>query len=139
MSVFGGPDDNGVGPHEGLALVDPGDLKLWWFRRCFQEYQPSGTTGLARRLNVNAFYVACRWDYGQTPRAILRYSLCKVSANGVARFAQPVDFGPGNGDIIDAKRTKNTGLVADLSPALAAALNLKTDDFVTVELITATL
>ncbi len=138
MCIFGGPDDLGVSPKEGLALIEPGDLASWWFGRLFLRMQPPGTTGLGRRLNPNTFYLACRWDYARTPRNVLRHSICRVSVfGGSAFFAQPVDFGPGDGSRIDGNQTQNTGRVADLSPALAAALGLQTDDNVTVELFAA--
>ena len=57
-SYFGGPNDDGVSPDEGLAFIynveDRPEL--------FLPYQPEGTTGLARRLNPYIDYVACRWD-----------------------------------------------------------------------------
>ena len=62
MSVFGGPADEGVGPHEGLALIGPTDLGIWWYSCLFLPESPAGTTGLARRLNPRAFYLAMRWD-----------------------------------------------------------------------------
>ena len=46
MSVFGGPADEGVGPHEGLALVGPTDLGIWWWSSLFLPESPAGTTGL---------------------------------------------------------------------------------------------
>ena len=36
-------------------------------RSYFYPYQPDGTTGLARRLNPQVHYLACRWDYDVTP------------------------------------------------------------------------
>jgi hypothetical protein len=70
MSTFGGPDDGGVRPDEGLALITEHN------QRHFLEYllptQPPGTTGLARRLNPSKFYIACRWDYSKTPAAALQ-------------------------------------------------------------------
>ena len=44
MSTFGGPADEGVGPHEGLALVGPTDLASWWWSCLFLSQQPPGTT-----------------------------------------------------------------------------------------------
>ena len=79
MSVFGGPADEGVGPHEGLALVGPTDLALWWFSCCSCREQPAGTTGLARRLNPRAYYLAMRWDYAVYPREALRYGVVRLS------------------------------------------------------------
>ncbi len=45
-------------------------------------------------------------------------------------FARPVDFGPGDGSVIDGVKTPDTRRVADLSPGAATALGLQTDDLV---------
>jgi hypothetical protein len=137
MSTFGGPADEGVGPHEGLALVGPTDLGLWWFSSLFLAEQPAGTTGLARRLNPRAFYVAMRWNYARYPKDLLRGALVRLSspANGRHVFARPVDFGPGDGTVIDGQATPDTGRIADLSPGAASALGLQTDDVVRCALV----
>lgn len=143
MSVFGGPADEGVGPHEGLALVGPTDLGIWWWSSLFLAESPPGTTGLARRLNPRAFYLAMRWNYGDaarvdmpvTPRELLRNTVVKLTnpANGLSVLARPVDFGPGDGSVIDGEPTRDTGRIADLSPGAATALGLKTDEVVRCE------
>lgn len=125
MSTFGGPKDMGVKPNEGVALVNPSDLSHWWFAHLFLSKQPPGTTGLARRLNPDAYYVACRWNYKLTPRSKLRNALVKLSAGGKTIWARPVDWGP----------NVKTGRIADLSPGAADALSLDTDDIVEVELV----
>jgi hypothetical protein len=115
-SWFGGPDDDGVSPSEGLAFIydvdDAPDL--------FLPSQPPGTTGLARRLNPDKLYVACRWDYDVTPKEMLRdqslYAL--VRAGGKQFLARPADWGPHS----------DTGRSSDLSPGLLEALGLSTDD-----------
>jgi hypothetical protein len=135
MSVFGGPADEGVGPHEGLALVGPTDLALWWFSSIFLPEQPPGTTGLARRLNPRAYYLAMRWNYAAHPKATLRQAVVRLSCPGRWLFARPVDFGPGDGTVIDGQPTRETGRIADLSPGAATALGLQTDDVVTCELV----
>jgi hypothetical protein len=137
MSVFGGPADEGVGPHEGLALVGATDLAVWWFSSLFLAEQPPGTTGLARRLNPRAFYLAMRWDYGAHPKTLLRETVVRLSnpGNGRRIFARPVDFGPGDGTMIDGQATPDTGRIADLSPGAASALGLRTDDVVRCELV----
>jgi hypothetical protein len=137
MSLFGGPADEGVGPHEGLALVGPTDLGIWWFASLFLPESPPGTTGLARRLNPRAFYLAMRWDYDRHPRQLLRHTVVKLTnpANGLHVLARPVDFGPGDGTVIDGQPTRDTGRLADLSPGVATALGLQTDDPVTCELV----
>ena len=137
MSVFGGPADDGVGPHEGLALVEPADLEIWWWSSLFLPESPRGTTGLARRLNPQAFYVAMRWDYSSFSKTMLRNSMVRLSnpASGLHVFARPVDFGPGDGSVIDGQTTQDTGRIADLSPGAALALGLVTDQLVRCELV----
>src|SRR5258708_4515853 len=137
MSVFGGPEDRGVGPEEGLALIEPADLADPWLGNLFLPSRPEGTTGLARRLNPQAFYLAMRWDYARFPKAFLRYAVVRLThpANGRHVFARPVDFGPGDGTVIDGRATPDTGRIADLSPAAATALGLRTDDLVRCELV----
>jgi hypothetical protein len=136
MSTFGGPADDGVGPHEGLALIGPSDLALWWFAHLFLAEQPPGTTGLARRLNPRAYYLAMRWDYTRFPKDFLRNTVVRLTnpANGWHLLARPVDFGPGDGTLIDGQLTPDTGRIADLSPGAATALGVQTDDEVTCEL-----
>jgi hypothetical protein len=137
MSVFGGPADEGVGPHEGLALIGPTDLGIWWYSCLFLPEAPAGTTGLARRLNPRAFYLAMRWDYARWPKEFLRNAVVKLTnpVNDLHVFARPVDFGPGDGTVIDGQPTPDTGRMADLSPGAATALGLQTDDVVTCELV----
>lgn len=127
MSTFGGPNDNGVSPSEGLALIDEKDLHQWWFKYLFLDAQPENTTGLARRLNPFAYYIAMRWDYDTHPREKLRHSFCRVrSTSDRGIFCRPVDFGP-NGRL---------NRLCDLSPAAAVTLQIKTDDIVRVDIIT---
>ena len=122
-STFGGPGDTGVSPSEGLAFIFSVEEAPW----LFLPYQPSGTTGLARRMDPSVFYIACRWDYDVTSKEMLRDSgqMAWVTAKdtGVARLAHPADWGPHEAE---------TGRAADLSPALAESLGVSTDDEVTV-------
>lgn len=119
-SKFGGPEDTGVSPSEGLAFIFDVDEAP----QLFLPYQPSGTTGLARRLNPWVNYVACRWDYDVTPKTMLRDSgqRALVRGNGWELLAWPADWGP-HGD---------TNRVADLSPSLMENLGITTDDEVEV-------
>jgi len=120
-SWFGGPNDTGVAPDEGLAFIYSYDQRP----DLFLPQQPPGTTGLARRLDPEGFYVACRWDYGVTPKTMLadKKREAVVSAGNRFFLASPADWGPHG----------QTGRVADLSPGLMEALGIKTDDTVTVE------
>jgi N-acetylmuramoyl-L-alanine amidase len=119
-SYFGGPNDQGVSPSEGLAFIS----SMEQAPHLFLPYQPSGTSGLARRLNDCVHYVACRWDYSKTPKPKLleRQALVRAHKTGVQLKAFPADWGP----------NENTGRVADLSPCLMDDLGIKTDDEVTV-------
>jgi N-acetylmuramoyl-L-alanine amidase len=121
-STFGGPDDTGVSPSEGLAMWYQPDECPW----LMLERQPSGTTGMARRLDPSVFYVACRWDYDVTPKEMLRGPQMAMVCNtktGVCRLAHVADWGPHEAE---------TGRAADLSPALADSLGVQTDDEVSV-------
>jgi hypothetical protein len=118
VSAFGGPDDLGVDDDEGLAFISD----LMQAPHLFLPYQPDGTTGLARRLNPNIHYIACRWDYAVTPHAMLLSEVALVQAGDVALTAFPADWGP----------HENTGRIADISPGLMADLGIETDDEVQV-------
>ena len=106
MSTFGGPEDLGIAPDEGLALVDEYDLGF--LNQYFLPNQPPGTTGLARRLNPNSFYIACRWDYRVTPKLLLVQLTVTVTnpKDGSTAYAKPIDWGP----------NISTGRVADILP-----------------------
>jgi N-acetylmuramoyl-L-alanine amidase len=121
-SHFGGPSDEGVSPDEGLAFIYSTEDAP----HLFLPEQPPNTTGLARRLDPNVFYVACRWDYNVTPKEMLDDAMLKAEVTadrtGKTFLAWPADWGP-HGD---------TDRVADLSPGLLAALDIVTDDEVTV-------
>jgi hypothetical protein len=118
MSVFGGPDDKGVKPSEGLALMNESDLTS--FDSFFLTPPPENTSGLARRLNPNAHYIACRWNYSVTSKSYLKGIKVKVTnlSNRMSVDAQPVDWGP----------SEATDRIADLSPGLAGFLGLRTND-----------
>lgn len=122
-SEFGGPHDTGSGdPSEGLALVGAVDIPN------FQDVLLPGAHGdaLFRQLNPDAFYIACRFDYSETPKSYLKTLHIPVRnpANGTSAVARAVDWGP------NAK----TGRVADLSPGLMAKLGLQTDGIVEVDI-----
>jgi N-acetylmuramoyl-L-alanine amidase len=122
-SYFGGPEDSGVSRTEGLAFIS----SIEQAPHLFLPYQPSGTTGLARRLNPYVHYVACRWDYAKTPKAMLleKVTLVRALKTSIAMKAFPADWGP----------NENTGRVADLSPTLMDDLGIQTDDEVEVTIL----
>jgi hypothetical protein len=124
MSTFGGPHDLGMSPDEGLALFGNADLKDPKYSYLFLPAPPPGTSSLGRRLNPDQYYFACRWNYADTPKEFLRRALARVEdlKTGRAVDARAVDWGP----------HPSTGRVADLSPGLAAALGLNTDDVVRI-------
>ncbi len=124
MSTFGGPHDLGMSADEDLALFTKLDLKDPKYAYLFLPAPPPGTSGVGRRLNPDQYYFACRWNYADTPKEFLRRALARVEnpQNGRAVDARPVDWGP----------HPSTGRVADLSPGLAAALGLDTDDVVKI-------
>src|SRR5215831_16627200 len=120
-SHFGGPDDTGVSKSEDLAwwetwdqVVDAGAEHL------FLDDQPAGTTGLARRLDPAAYYVACRWDYDETRKKTLadqaNTAIVYAPDTEKAFLAQPTDWGP---------HEEETGRAADLSPGLMEALGIE--------------
>lgn len=121
-SWFGGPQDSGVSPSEGLAFIfeidDAPDL--------FLPQQPPNTTGLARRLDPDQFYIACRWDYSLTSKTDLLDMTVSVRSpkTGKEFIAKPADWGP----------HQKTNRIADLSPGLMEALGITTDDTVEVDI-----
>jgi N-acetylmuramoyl-L-alanine amidase len=122
-STFGGPEDDGVSPTEQLAFIYAVDEAP----HLFLPYQPSGTTGLARRLNPWVHYIACRFDYSVTSKTMLRDSgqmaLVTAKKTGISLRAIPADWGP---------HEEQTGRAADLSPSLMQDLGITTDDEVLV-------
>jgi hypothetical protein len=121
-SWFGGPEDTGVDPDEGLAFFYEVDDAP----HLFLSEQPPGTTGLARRLDPSVYYVACRWDYEITPKDMLAnpniQALVRAKKTGREFLAWPADWGP----------HEDTDRAADISPGLMAALGIETDDEIEV-------
>lgn len=121
VSYFGGPEDMGVSSDEGLAFFYEYDDAP----HLFLDEQPPGTSGLARRLNPDRPYVACRWDYDVTPKEMLRQpypALVRSEDSGREALAWPADWGP----------HESTNRVADISPGLMEKLGIETDDIVEV-------
>lgn len=125
-SHFGGPDDPGVSPSEGLAFIYTTEDKPV----LFLSYQPTGTSGLARRLNPDQPYVACRWPYNSETKSKWREVLLKEMALVYSPKTKksikcyPSDWGP--------HEEKTGGRVADLSPSALEYLGIQTDDEVVV-------
>jgi N-acetylmuramoyl-L-alanine amidase len=109
----------GVDADEGLAFIyDVSDKP-----QLFLPEQPPGTTGLARRLDPDQFYIATRWNYDVTSKEdLLNMRVLVRAPTGKQFFAYPADWGP----------HEDTGRVADISPGLMDALGIDTDDEVEV-------
>ena len=123
VSWFGGPNDDGVAPDEGLAFIfDVSDAP-----QLFLDEQPENTTGLARRLDPEMPYIAMRWDYDEISKEELLDTVVLVRAPLTARayWALCADWGP-NAD---------TGRVADISRGLMDDLGIETDDEVEIIVI----
>lgn len=120
VSWFGGPNDTGVSPSEGLAFIYEVEDAPY----LFLPEQPPGTTGLARRLDPGMPYIACRWDYDVYPKPSLleHAALVRAPRTGRQFLALPADWGP----------HEDTGRIADISPGLMDALGITTDDEVEV-------
>ena len=117
MSWFGGPADKGVKEDEGLALYSSEAEMQQHLPGWLLSPAEAKAHGLARRIDPKRFYCAARWPTN-------RYSFLRDATvwvrnvgNGKELAARAVDWGP----------NINTGRVADLSPGLALALDLDTD------------
>ena len=121
VSWFGGPRDEGVSPDEGLAFIYEVEDKP----EIFLDSQPPGTTGLARRLDPDEFYIAMRFDYDQFSKDRLagpEKAMVFAPKTGKKAMAHPADWGPHT----------STNRVADISPGLMDHLGIMTDDEVEV-------
>ena len=133
-SWFGGPEDlTGVSPEEGLAFIYTVDDKP----ALFLSYAPidpelgEPCTGLARRLNPEVAYIACRWPYemmggkAEATKILLKeMALVTAKKNGRTIKCYPADWGP--------HEETSGGRVADLSPGALEYLQIETDDIVEV-------
>lgn len=129
ISTFGGQDDSGMREDEGLAIIGKDNFAATVARHqslfpgtpLFTDAQDPLGTPRGRALNPAAFYLACRWNYQSE---ISRKDLinCTITVrnkiSGEQHGAIAADWGP----------HQRTGRIADLSPGLAKALNLRTDD-----------
>ena len=123
VSWFGGPDDEGVSPSEGLAFI----YEMEMAPSLFLDEQPPDTSGLARRLDPSEHYIAMRWNYDEISKEDLLRTICLVRApdTGKSFWARPADWGP----------NEKTGRVADISSGLMDDLGINTDDEVEVVII----
>jgi hypothetical protein len=123
-ATWGGPNDAGLTPDEGLALILPSELSR--FSEYFLPAQPPGTTGLARRLNPDSYYMSARWDFSVTSKEFLKTNLVLVRnpKNGKSARALPVDWGP----------PARTGRAAEISPGLANYLDVITNEEIEFEI-----
>jgi hypothetical protein len=122
--------------HLSEWLVDAAGVAavLLVFLKLFDHFKRKPS--LEQELNPRAYYLAMRWDYVRLPKEALRNGFVRLSVPGADDrhvFARPVDFGPGDGSVIDGAPTRDTGRLADLSPGAATALGLQTDDLVVCE------
>jgi N-acetylmuramoyl-L-alanine amidase len=120
VSWFGGPEDTGVSPSEGLAFISSVSQKP----ELFLPSQPPGTTGLARRLNPHVHFLAMRWDYDQHSKTELLglKAFVRNPRTGFGVVCMPADWGP----------NENTGRLVDVSQSVMQDLGLETDDTVEV-------
>lgn len=132
MSTFGGPNDTGMQFDENLAWIE-NEQQASNYPGYFLPGQPG--EGFGRRLNADSttkFYLACRWNYDVTPKSYLAQptTLCTVTnpANGRSFQARPIDYGPSD------SKPGAKDRVADLSPGLATALGLDTDQICKVQI-----
>lgn len=126
MSTFGGPKDTGMTATEGLAIYgNPGQFVKAGIGDWLLSAAEAGASGVGRRLNPAKPYVACRWDYKITTKTFLRTAVIRVTNPKTEKTesARAVDWGP----------NVRTGRAADLSPGLAKALGLDTNDECVVE------
>lgn len=119
-SWFGGPLDEGVSPSEPLAWWETWDQVVRDSAEgLFLDRQPPNTTGLARRLDPQEFYIAMRWDYSEIPKADLVRTICLVRSPDtcLAFWARPADWGPHS----------DTNRICDISAGLMESLEVETD------------
>ncbi len=123
MSTFGGISDTGMANDSGLALYEAkeADLRPDLF---YPAPADTPTQETWKRLKTQAFYIAFRYDQKEI-RQDLQWATWRLmnprTKQMVAAFC--VDWGPG----------ATTGRLVDVSPGIASALRLETDDLISVE------
>jgi rhodanese-related sulfurtransferase len=140
MYTFGNPGsgaiDTDVAPGTNLTLVEPDKIKNWGV---FLD-EPKHTTGLMSRLDPNKFYLVCRYDQrDQSMVAYLKSHEVNVTnpRHPIRAFffpvkARVVEKGPPDQGKFDHEKRQYKDYAAGLSPGLARALDLNTDDEVEI-------
>jgi hypothetical protein len=64
---------------------------------------------------------------------LARLAMVRVTFGEIHVWVQPVDYGPGDGSIVDGEKTEDTGRLIDLSPGALKRLGAQTDDEVIAE------
>jgi len=94
MSIFGGPHDLGMNPHEDLALLSKLDLENPNYADLFLAASPAGTTGLGRRLEqVGSESDALAPAQAESSAALIRWLLEQYDIPRTNVFGH--DFTPG--------------------------------------------
>lgn len=122
ISIFGGKDDLGMVNDTGLALYE---LKEADARRdlFYTESELGESCPTWKRLKTDSFYCAYRFD-PKKRRSNLQKTMVIIEnpRNKKWLYASLVDWGP----------SASTNRVLDVSPGVAKALGIKTDDEVEV-------
>lgn len=122
-SVFGGKYDDGMKNDTGLSLYEPkeADKRADLFDKATND-EPLQATW--KRLRITSYYCAYRFDVHR-PRWRNQETLVRITNPKTLRhvMAHLVDWGP----------SEDTGRVIDVSPAVASALEIETDDVLDVE------
>lgn len=115
--------DAGMKNDSGLALYEPWEADL-----CVGLFYPASAGSpnepTWKRLKTNSYYIALRYNQ-KISRDILQTTPWKITNPKTRQWVMAflVDYGPG----------ESTNRLVDMSPGLAAALRVETDDLVSVE------
>lgn len=138
-STFGGPDDTGVTPTEGLGLISTVQERN---KHLFVAGCEIGERALARALSPEAYYIAMRWPFGRLKIAgkyqLWPMATCSIDEE-VAYWSQfrGLIRNPTNGKVcmweaVDSGPARWTKRIVDCSPGINKYLGVKTDDTVEV-------
>lgn len=121
ISTFGSDSDSGMTKTEGLSIYEHHEADLR--PDLFNPRSSDETLGTSQRMKPDTFYFAYRFPLNPRPdRKALQGTqwLFRNPQNGRMATAWLIDYGP----------NENTGRFFDLSPGLANALQLSTDQLV---------